>query len=134
MAMELLAMQHQHPAPSSSFPQDPLPPPQRKPKRSKETKKEMGEKPITYINPHPRTLPLLTPPEITKQRNTTPTPLTKHVLPFARPVFISRHFVFAVQPFDIVFVGGRVDVQVTVFGADGAVAGEGGGELVGWVC
>ena len=91
----------------------------------------MGEKPITYINPHPRTLSLLTPPEIIKERNTTPTPLTKHGLPFARPVFVSRHFVFAVQPFDIVFVRGRVDVQVAVFVTDGAVAGEGGGELGG---
>lgn len=46
--------------------------------------------------------------------------------PFTSPVFIAAQFVPPAQPFDVVRVGGGVDVEVAVFGADGAVAIVGG--------
>lgn len=42
--------------------------------------------------------------------------------PLASPVFIAAEFFSAAKPFDVVRVGRRVDVEVAVFGADGAVA------------
>lgn len=42
-------------------------------------------------------------------------------------VFVTLQGVFAAQPVDVVRVGVRVDVEVAVFGADGAVAVVGGG-------
>lgn len=93
---------------------------------SPKTQPKPLKKKKTYINPHHRPPPLFTPIEKIKQRNTTPTPGAKHMPPLARPVFIPSEFFSAAQPFDVVRVRRRVDVQVAVFGADGAVAVVGG--------
>ncbi len=42
--------------------------------------------------------------------------------PLTGAVFIAAEFFSAVKPFDVLFVRGGVNVEVAVFGADGAVA------------